>query len=249
MTEKQFPDIGIVHFLKKKGCRRVILRVKTDGEVYVTMPWLYSQMLAEQFVRSSYDWILAQQQKKREHNYLITLDTELYTHFHSVEMVQGVDNSFRYSIQKDKVKILVPRSVKIENEHVQEALQNVMISVLRKEAMEFLPNRVEQLAKQHGFSFSSVSVSSAKTRWGCCTSQKRIRFSLFTMTLPFHLIDYVILHELCHTRYMNHSSEFYDLLNTSCGGNHKKYRAEMKSCTMNVFPKFERNETLFIVFP
>ena len=146
MTEKQFPDIGIVHFLKKKGCRRVILRVKTDGEVYVTMPWLYSQILAEQFVRSSSDWILAQQQKKREHNHLITLDTELYTHFHSVEIVQGVDNSFRYSIQKDRVKILVPHSVKIENAQIQDALQNVMISVLRKEAIVFLPNRVEQLA-------------------------------------------------------------------------------------------------------
>ena len=62
------------------------------------------------------------------------------------------------------------------------------------------------------------------------------------MTLPFDLIDYVILHELCHTKYMNHSKDFYALLDACCGGNNEQFRKEMKKHPMDVFPKFNTDE-------
>lgn len=63
-------------------------------------------------------------------------------------------------------------------------------------------------------------------------------FSLFIMTLPYEHIDHIILHELCHTVHMNHSAEFYALLNTCCNGNLARLRKEHKKHEMTVFPKF-----------
>ena len=64
MADKLFPEIGVVHFNKKKGCRKLIVKVKSNNEVYVTMPWLYAQKLAEAFVLSNIEWITKQQLPK-----------------------------------------------------------------------------------------------------------------------------------------------------------------------------------------
>ncbi len=238
MSDKIFPTIGVVHFNKKKGCRKVIVKVKNDGEVYVSTPWLYPQKLAENFVLSNTEWIINQQLKKKEQTKIISQSQERFTHFHNLEIVKGLDNSLRISVKDETIKAIVPQTIGIENPRIQEELTSTIETVLRKEAQFYIPDRIKLLAQQHNFSYASVKISSAKTRWGCCNTQKRIIFSLYTMTLPFYLIDYIILHELCHTVYMNHSKDFYDLLNQCCGGNHKKYQAEIKRCSMDVFPKF-----------
>lgn len=238
MADKLFPEIGVVHFNKKKGCRKVIVKVKADNEVYVTMPWLYAQKNVEEFVLANVEWIKNQQHKRTSARKIITQGQKHITHFHDLEIVHSIDNSLRVSVRNGVIKMLVPSTIEIEDSRIQEAITQVLEQVLRNEANSFIPKRLQELAKQYGFSYSSVKITSAKTRWGCCNTQKRIIFSLYLMTLPYQLIDYVILHELCHTKYMNHSKEFYALLDSCCGGNNSRYRKEMKQCTMDVFPKF-----------
>ncbi len=237
MSDKIFPAIGVVHFNKKKGCRRPIVKVKNDGEVYVSLPWLYPQKLAESLVLLSTEAIINQQHKRKEQTKIISQSQERFTHFHNLEIVKGLDNSLRISVKDGTIKAIVPQTISIENPRIQEELTSTIETVLRKEAQFYIPDRIKLLALQHNFSYTNVKISSAKTRWGCCNTQKRIIFSLYIMTLPFYLIDYIILHELCHTVHMNHSKDFYDLLNQCCGGNHKKYQAEIKRCSMDVFPK------------
>lgn len=242
MADKLFPEIGVVHFNKKKGCRKLIVKVKSNNEVYVTMPWLYAQKLAEAFVLSNIEWITKQQQKRKDEAQKITESQKNITHFHDIEIVSGIDNSLRISVRNGLIKVIVPQNITVDDQRIQDEIIETLKAVLRKEAKSYLPQRVAYLAKQYNFSYSTIAISSAKTRWGCCNTRKRLIFSLYLMTLPFHLIDYVILHELCHTIYMNHSKEFYALLDSCCGGNNAKFRAEMKKCQMSVFPKFNTEE-------
>lgn len=90
--------------------------------------------------------------------------------------------------------------------------KNARIEALRKEAKKILPVRLEELAKKHGFKYNKVAIKNAKTRWGSCSYRDNINLNLHLARLDNDLIDYVILHELCHTIEKNHSARFWALL-------------------------------------
>jgi len=79
----------------------------------------------------------------------------------------------------------------------------------KSEAKKYLIPRCEYLAQKHGFSYKWTRITSASTRWGSCSSKKTINFSYRLIMAPRESIDYVIIHELCHLRQMNHSHKFW----------------------------------------
>ncbi len=100
---------------------------------------------------------------------------------------------------------------------------------LRREARTYISTTLARLAQEHGFSYTSLRISSAHTRWGSCSGHNGISISLFVMLLPEHLREFIMLHELCHTRHHNHSTAFHQLLNAHVGGNERAYNRELKS--------------------
>lgn len=238
MVSKTYPNIGTVHFSRKRICKKISLRVKSNGEIYVSLPMFCPMAKAEAFLLSQTKWVQEHQKTIHDKKRLITESAQHFTHFHNLEIVTSVDNSFRYKVTQDVIKILIPNNHNIEEEIIQKNIQSIIVETLRAEAKTYIPKRVEELATQHGFCYAQVKISSAKTRWGCCNSRKSLTFSLFIMTLPYHLIDFVILHELCHTIHMNHSEAFYALHNQCLQGKLKEYEKEIKTCRMDVFPKW-----------
>ena len=83
------------------------------------------------------------------------------------------------------------------------------IAILKAKAEEYIPPRVEYFAQKYGFYYKKIRISSATTRWGSCSSQKTLSFSYRLMQYGVDCIDYVIIHELCHLREMNHSHNFW----------------------------------------
>ena len=100
---------------------------------------------------------------------------------------------------------------------------------LRREARKYIPSTIERLARDNGFTYTSLRISSAHTRWGSCSGKNGISISLFVMLLPEHLREFIILHELCHTRHHNHSAAFHTLLNTLVEGRERLLDRELKS--------------------
>ena len=80
---------------------------------------------------------------------------------------------------------------------------------VREEAQVWLGGMLEELAREHGFSFTSMSVRFQKTRWGSCSLKGRINLNACLLFLPERLVRYILLHELCHTRQMNHGPAFW----------------------------------------
>jgi len=100
---------------------------------------------------------------------------------------------------------------------------------LRREAHAYIPATLERLAREHGFTYTSLRISSARTRWGSCSGKNGISISLFVMLLPEHLREFIILHELCHTRYHNHSKAFHLYLNFLVQGREQEYNRQLKA--------------------
>ncbi len=99
---------------------------------------------------------------------------------------------------------------------------------LRRAARIDLPPRIERLAAATGLRYGRLTIRAARTKWGSCSGANNISLSLFTMTLPEHLRDFVILHELCHTRHHDHSPRFHALLDSLCGGRERELARELR---------------------
>ena len=99
---------------------------------------------------------------------------------------------------------------------------------MAKKAREYLPYRLEYLAKLHGYKYNKCRLSHANTRWGSCSSNRTISLNIGLMKVPEVLRDYVIIHELAHLNHMDHSSAFW----TEVSLHDKNYKAHRKKLKM-----------------
>jgi len=82
----------------------------------------------------------------------------------------------------------------------------------RGKAKKYLVDRLDELSRQHGFKYHKVFVKNQKTRWGSCSDKNNINLNVNLVRLPDPLVDYVLLHELVHTKIKNHGNRFWDEL-------------------------------------
>ena len=114
------------------------------------------------------------------------------------------------------------------NKELQAWLRKVIEEALRRNAKIILPPRLYALSLQHNLSYKSVKINSSSGRWGSCSARGNINLSYFLVLLPGHLIDYVLLHELAHTREMNHGEHFWELLDSMTGNKAQTLRKELR---------------------
>ena len=109
------------------------------------------------------------------------------------------------------------------------AEQKARIEELRRAAKADLPGRIARLSEATGLKYEKLSIRASRTKWGSCSGRNHISLSLFLMTLPEHLRDYVIIHELCHTVHHNHSPRFHALVDRLVGGHEKALNKELRA--------------------
>lgn len=83
------------------------------------------------------------------------------------------------------------------------------IRALAKEATDYIPKRVAYFAEAVGVSYGRITIRNQKTRWGSCSNKGNLNFNCLLMLTPPEIIDYVVVHELCHRKEMNHSKAFW----------------------------------------
>ena len=113
------------------------------------------------------------------------------------------------------VKKYLPNIRKLEQEHRTTVKDGPAVG--RGEAKQVLVSRLEHLAKKHGFSYGRVFIRNQKTRWGSCSQVNNINLNVKLVGLKEELMDYVILHELVHTRIKSHSKEYWAELDRYVG--------------------------------
>lgn len=203
-------EIGDVTLYKRRGNRSLRLSVSPRGEIRVSMPYWLPYKAGEQFAKSKAAWILEHQPT--------TVQTELQ-HGQRVGKAHRLQFMADYAATKvstrlsvGEIRITHPASIAATHESVQSPARRASIRALRKEAAQLLPRRLQTLSEQTGLAYRNVGVKPLKTRWGSCSSTRDITLNVFLMQLPWHLIDYVLVHELTHTRVMRHGPPFWEEL-------------------------------------
>jgi predicted metal-dependent hydrolase len=118
------------------------------------------------------------------------------------QFVQSKKNWLRKHLDKMK---------QVEKDH--DAFKKNSIKIDRTAAKKKLVDRLNELSGQHGFRFNKVFIRNQKTRWGSCSARNNISLNMKLVRLPGEMIDYVLLHELVHTRVKNHANGFWTELN------------------------------------
>lgn len=132
-----------------------------------------------------------------------------------------------------QIIVRLPDDQTLSSPQVVVEIRQVMQAALRIEAKNYLPRRLSFLADKLDCNYEKVRFSHASGRWGSCSSSGTISLNIALMKLPHELIDYVIVHELSHTKQMNHSEAFWHLVGTA-DPYYKDHRRQLKSHSPSV---------------
>ena len=225
-------DLGNILLSKSIRAKRLILKVKTPGSIVVTIPHYSNYDDALKFVDSKREWIVTNKNKINSGKKLICNENPIKTLTFEVVLKQAHRRDFFVSLKGGFLTIEYPESVLPESEKAQKIFRQAIEKGMKHEAKRVLPTMLKEQSQIHGFSYSGIKIMSGRTRWGSCSSKGNINLSYYLMSLPEHLVKYVLLHELCHTKEMNHGIKFWTLFNSVSNNKAKTLAKEIKKYNM-----------------
>jgi predicted metal-dependent hydrolase len=154
------------------------------------------------------------------------LNTEIKSKFHLLRVLPTCSDKPFFQQEGNEVRLFIPE--KEPRERVVPRVARFLVAIYTRESRLYLPGRVEELAREFGFTYGRLSFRDNVSNWGSCSSEGNISLNVKLMKLPDELIDYVILHELCHTVEKNHSARFWTLVGRVCPG-YPRLRALLKT--------------------
>lgn len=177
-----------------------------DGKVYVRSPYGVSNERIELFVSENMQWItstLEARQKERE-----CFSELLYYRKFAFRgyLLNGVPTDAK-RLKIDGNKIFIPVNPA-------QPIKTMLKREYKKFAVLYLSSRAQELSSSTDLRFTDFKLTDARTKWGSCSSNGLLRLNWRLILLSDAISDYVIIHELCHTKQLNHSKEFWNLVGT-----------------------------------
>lgn len=207
MAQKTYDieGLGSVLVSKRRGTRNIRLSINSKGQARVSLPLWTPYSVGVAFAVQRKDWIAKHIEPSGQH---LLRDNDRIGKSYRLRFrpsLQGSRLSAR--VGRNQITISVPPST--NSREIQQKAKTASERALRAEAEQLLPVRLQQLANKHGYDYKSLQIKKLTSRWGSCSSTRQISLSYFLVQLPWEFIDYVILHELVHTRHLNHGTDFW----------------------------------------
>ena len=180
------------------------ISVDTFGRLIVRAPNKCKEERIFSFIREKESWILRKQaERKRTSGVLPPENLHGYTFFLLGKQTKiVVDDGKKVGYDSEQNIIYLPR----------ENSQEQLVKWLKENAKRILTLVTERKAAEMGATYRSISITSAKTRWGSCSGDNAIRYTFRLLYCPKEVIDYVVVHELSHTFQHNHSKAFWQVV-------------------------------------
>lgn len=208
MAFKEFEveHIGAVTVYKRRGSRSIRLTLASDGKVKVTIPTWASYRSGISFAAAKQQWITQNRPAPAE----LLAEGQSIGKAHRLHFVADATvGSVSTRMRGSQIVITYPAYLFSAEEIVQAAAHKAALRALRLEAGKLLKLRLEDLSQKYGYEYGSFAVKRLKGRWGSCDQEKNIILNIYLMQVPWDLIDYVIMHELAHTRVLQHGQPFW----------------------------------------
>lgn len=230
-TQLNDVEFGVIDIRRTAKATAIRLRVAPNGLLKASMPLYAPIFLLKRLIDKSRDDL---------RNIISTNDHAVAyedgaTIGKSHTLVHDTSRKAGIKVERTGTTIIISTSAnaRLSDTAVRRALRPVVIEALKREAKSYLPRRLKVLAERYGFAYTRVRFSHASSRWGSCSSNGTISLNIALMKLSFELIDYVLIHELSHTKHMNHSTDFWNTV-ASCDKAYKIRRQALKTETPSI---------------
>lgn len=214
----ELPEIGEIKVRRSANIKYLRIRMAPGRGVWVSVPFGVSRKQVEKFLLENREWIAGNQKNmqvyEQDTGVGLKIGAEIRTKLHTLKITETDDLKPSYKINGEDIILAVPKKVVFSK--IEKIVQQFLLEIYALEARQYLPGRVKHYADKHRFIYGRLSFRNNVSNWGSCSFENNISLNIKLMKLPDEIIDYVILHELCHTVEKNHSASFWKLVATVC---------------------------------
>lgn len=196
----------IVDRIVRSKRRTLALIVEKNGTITVRAPMRMSEKIIQEFVASHANWA---EKKQAEMRAMPPVQPKQYR---PGETFLYLGREYALELVQDQKKKLVLNDRFLLAESARKNAEQVFRDWYRQQARSIISERIKLFADKHGFHYNRIRITSARSRWGSCSSKGTLSFSWRLIQTPLEVVDYVVIHELAHTVHHNHSKRFWELV-------------------------------------
>jgi len=214
--------------------RTVALQIK-NGRMIIRAPQFLSQQQIDVIIKNKSAWL----QKKLDDSAQVACINETQFVAGCYIWIRGKHKTLSITFGKgssftelsDEVLVTLSQRIKAkctDPTHLSLQVKKLYAAWLKEQTHNYIDERLSLLSRISGLAPKSFKVRFYKARWGSCNNRGELSFNYLLMMTPLWVIDYVIIHELCHLKHLNHSIKFWQLVNLHCP-NYKEAKLWLKS--------------------
>jgi predicted metal-dependent hydrolase len=209
--------------LERKKRKTISIKITDDAEVVVSVPLSLSSEKIADIVRDKAEWILSKLELMEVSKKDYIEDLKFLGENYKLIANNTQNKSIKVVFNRSEFQVYVPSELENKDKYIKEALTKWY----KIQASSIYKERTEHYSKLLNVHPNRITIKEQKTRWGSCSSKGNLNFNWRVTMAPIEIVDYLVVHELCHLIHMNHSKDFWNLVESVLPG-YKKCRDWLK---------------------
>lgn len=216
MNKIKYENKTIAYTVSKAKVKNIYISIQ-DGEVVVKAPWYVTANEIQNVVENKRKWIINALEKysvspRRTKEYSNGETYQILGKSYVLSVYFQITNKAELKVDNGAINIILPLDYanKDNTELIKKLIDKMYYMIAEKE----VEVSMEKMRKIVGLAPEEYRIKKTKSLWGSCSSNKKITINQNLMMYSRKAIDYVVLHEICHLKYMNHSKKFWDMVAT-----------------------------------
>lgn len=230
MKKVKYLDKTIAYTVNKAKIKNIYIQID-NGEVVIKAPWYATNTQIQNVVEEKKNWIIKKLQEykdspRKTKEYVDEETFNILGQKYILNVLYKEDNNKAIlNVENAKIEVILPLkySDRDNSEQIKKMIDKMYYMIAEKE----VEASFEKIRKMVGLAPNEYVIKKSKTAWGRCSSNKKITINQELMMYSRKAIDYVVLHEICHIRYMNHSKDFWKMVERYMP-DYKEVEAELK---------------------
>lgn len=201
----------------KKKKKNIGITIGKDGRVVVTSPLFVEDYYIQEIMYKRSAWVISKiklmKEKKIDQREMKYLDGDMLPyigHNYPLEIVERNLKNGKVEFNGELIRAII--SPDMDGEKRLNEIKSTLIKWYREEALKLFKERTSYYSNILGVCPNNIRIKEQRTLWGSCSSKNNINYNWKLIMAPLYILDYIVVHELCHLKHRDHSKNFWALV-------------------------------------